>query len=98
HPRPVWPGRTQVVEPGVEDWLVIANEPCPGRLESRSSLRNAWRCREALPGNWRLASALLDWSLETIEGAYHHMLIRLPAPPDVVIYGDDYGYEGGMFL
>jgi len=98
HPRPVWPGRTQVVEPGVEDRLVIANAPCPGLLEMCFNLRNAWRFLEDLTGNWRLASALLDWSLETIEGAYHHMLIRLPAPPDVVIYGDDYGYEGGMFL
>lgn len=98
HPRPVWPGRTQVVEPGVEDRLVIADAPCPGLLEMCFNLRNGWRFLEDLTGNWQLASALLDWSLETIVGAYHHMLVRLPAPPDVVIYGDDYGYEGGMFL
>ena len=98
HPRPVWPGRTQVVERGAEDRIVIADAPCPGLLEMCFNLRNGWRFLEDLTGNWRVASALLDWSLETIEGAYHHMLIRLPAPPDVVIYGDDYGYEGGMFL
>ncbi len=98
HPRPVWPGRTQVVEPDVLDRIVIADAPCPGLLEMCFNLRNGWRFLEDLTGNGRVASALLDWSLETIEGAYHHMLIRLPAPPDVVIYGDDYGYEGGMFL
>lgn len=98
HPRPVWPGRTQVVERGVEDRIVIADAPCPGLLEMCFNLRNGWRFLEDLTANWRVASALLDWSLETIESAYHHMLIRLPAPPDVVIYGDDYGYEGGMFL
>src|SRR6476646_5406603 len=98
HPRPAWPGRTQVVEPGVEDRIVIADAPCPGLLAMCFNLRNGWQFLEDLTGNWRVASALLDWSLETIESAYHHMLVRLPAPPDVVIYGDDYGYEGGMFL
>lgn len=98
HPRPVWPTRAQVVEPGAEDRVVIADAPCSGLLEMCFNLRNGWRFLEDVTGNWRVASALLDWSLETIVAAYGHMLGLLPAPPDVVIYGDDYGYEGGMFL
>jgi hypothetical protein len=98
HPRPVWPRRAQVVEAGAEDRLVVADAPCPGMLEMCFNLRNGWRFLEDLTANWQVASALLDWSLETIVAAYGHMLGLLPAPPDVVIYGDDYGYEGGMFL
>jgi hypothetical protein len=62
------------------------------------ALRGGWQFIDDITSNWRVASALLDWSLETIVAAYEHMFAQLPKIPDVVIYGDDYGFQGGMFL
>lgn len=53
---------------------------------------------EDLTGHWRTASALLDWSLETIMQAYEVLLSSLPRQPDILVYGDDYGFSGGMFI
>jgi Uroporphyrinogen decarboxylase (URO-D) len=97
-PRPRWPTRTQIVAQGETDRIVVADAPCPGLLELCFVLRGGWQFMDDITSNWRVASALLDWSLETVVAAYEHMLSRLPQAPDIVIYGDDYGFQGGMFL
>lgn len=100
HPRPRQPELLQVTTPGEADMapLIIADAPVTGLVETCFALRNAWQFMIDITDNWRVANALLDWALETVATAYEQMLTALPVQPDVVLYGDDYGYQGGMFL
>jgi hypothetical protein len=101
HPRPKWPGAVQTLPrrpAGASRPLVVADAPCSGIVETCFGLRNAWQFMTDVTDNWRVANALLDWSLEAVATGYETMLAALPAQPDVVLYGDDYGYQGGMFL
>jgi hypothetical protein len=100
HPRPRLPRTVQLADPlpGDDPPVVVADAPVPGLLEMCFGLRGNWRFLADLTDNWRIANALLDWSLETVAGAYETMLRALPAPPDLVLYGDDYGYQESMFL
>ena len=99
HPRPQWKHPVQSVAPDLADnYIVIADAPCPGLLDMCFILRNTWQFMNDITDNWRTASALLEWSLATIVQAYEHLLQSLPRQPDVIIYGDDLGYKGGMFL
>jgi len=98
HPRPAWPQAVQQVPRSTSGMLAVADAPCPGLLETCFALRNGWKFMEDLTDNWQAASALLDWSLETVVEAYARMLSQLQSPPDVLVYGDDYGFTGGMFL
>jgi len=96
HPRPIWPEVVQ--QPDARAALVIADAPCPGLLETCFALRGAWQFMDDVTCDWRASSALLDWSLETVALAYERMLTQLSAHPDLMIYGDDYGFGWGMFL
>ncbi|WP_103380838.1 uroporphyrinogen decarboxylase family protein [Pseudonocardia dioxanivorans] len=100
HPRPRLPGTVQIPDPlpGQDPPVVVADAPVPGLLEMCFGLRGNWQFLADLTDNWRIANALLDWSLETVAGAYETMLRALPEPPDLVLYGDDYGYQESMFL
>jgi Uroporphyrinogen decarboxylase (URO-D) len=101
HARPKWPSAVQTLPrrpAGAPGPLVVADAPCSGIVETCFGLRNAWQFMTDITDNWRVANALLDWSLETVAGGYETMLAALPSQPDVVLYGDDYGYQGGMFL
>ena len=95
HARPAWPRRAQVAE---DDGPVVLDSPCPGLLETCFALRNSWQFMLDLTDNWRVANALLEWALETVVSAYEQALAGLPRPPDLLLYGDDYGFTGGMFL
>jgi hypothetical protein len=77
---------------------IVADAPCPGLLDTCFALRNGWNFLGDVTDNWRNASALLDWSQETIGAAYEHMLTALPEQPDIVVYADDLGFQGGMYL
>lgn len=99
--RPEWPDRIQIpAHPpaGVTRPPVVADAPAPGLLEMCFALRDGWQFMVDITENWRAANALLDWALESVATAYELMLTSLPAPPDIVLYGDDYGYQDGMFL
>jgi hypothetical protein len=61
-------------------------------------LRGHWACLNDITSNWRSISALLDWSLETIVSAYEHLLSSLPKQPDIVVYGDDLGFQQSMYV
>ena len=98
HPRPEWPKMMQAGPAGEARPLVVADAPCSGLLETCFGLRNSWQFMIDITDNWRVANALLDWALETVATGYERMLSSLPAQPDVVLYGDDYGFQGGMFL
>lgn len=98
HPRPAWPRRVQVPEYETRDLIVVADAPCPGLLDMCFGLRNSWICLDDMTSNWRTISALLDWSLETIVSAYEQMLLGLTHTPDIVIYGDDLGFQQSMFV
>jgi hypothetical protein len=101
HPRPDWPTLIQKPEPsGAEAGraLVVADAPTSGLIETCFGLRNSWQFMMDVTENWRVANALLDWALESVATGYERMLAALPVQPDVVLYGDDYGYQGGMFL
>lgn len=100
HPRPVWPARVQVAD-GVARRLgmvTVADAPCAGILETSLALRGGWRFMDDLAGEPEVAHALLDWSLEAVLSGYEAVLGGLDEPPDLVVYGDDYGYHGGMLL
>lgn len=97
HPRPVLPQMVQIAQAQGAP-LVVADAPCPGLLDTCFALRNGWQFLEDITGDWRIATALLDWALETAARAYEDMLDALPCPPDVVVYGDDLGFQGGMYL
>jgi hypothetical protein len=106
HPRPVWPDLIQLPDTSKTDNSdksgepagVVADAPVSGLLETCFGLRGSWQFMMDTTENWRVANALLDWSLETVASAYERMLSALPAEPDLVLYGDDYGYQAGMFL
>lgn len=98
HPRPEWPKLIQVPEEDARDRIIVADAPCPGMLDMSFALRNAWGCLEDMTSNWQSISALLDWSLETIVEAYERMLGGLPVAPDIVVYGDDLGFQQSMFI
>jgi hypothetical protein len=101
HPRPNWPELVQVLPPGRPDTarrLVVADAPCSGLLETCFGLRNSWQFMIDITENWRVANALLDWAVESVATGYERMLGALPQQPDLVLYGDDYGYQAGMFL
>jgi hypothetical protein len=93
--HPAWPRRVQV---GNGAGPLVLDAPCPGLLETCFALRNSWQFMQDLTDDWRVANALLDWSLETVISAYERALEDLGRPPDLVLYGDDYGFSGGMFL
>ena len=95
HARPTWPWRVQVAN---DAGPVVLDSPCPGLLETCFALRNSWQFMQDLTDNWRVANALLDWALETVISAYEQALAGLPRPPQLLLYGDDYGFTGGMFL
>ncbi|CAN1721041.1 Methyltransferase CmuC [Hyphomicrobium sp. 1Nfss2.1] len=98
HPRPMWPDIVQVPDASHQGQLVVADAPCPGLLDLSFALRNSWVCLDDMTSNWRSISALLDWSLETIVEAYEQMLSGLPYAPDVIVYGDDLGFQQSMFV
>ncbi len=101
HPKPIWPDVIQLPDPllpGQPQPLVVADAPCPGLLETCFSLRGSWQFFSDLTENWRVANALLDWSLETVVAGYEQLLATPQVRPDVVLFGDDYGHHGGMFL
>jgi len=99
HPRPPWLQPAQQVEPELfSSSIVIADAPCPGLLEMCFMLRNTWQFMDDVAENRSAASALLDWSLETVISAYEYMLTSLANQPDIVIYNDDLGYQDGMFF
>lgn len=97
HPRPHLPPEMQIPD-ALARMYVVADAPCPGLLDTCFALRNGWRFLDDITGNWQVASALLDWALETCATAYEHMLGTAPVQPDIVIYGDDLGFQGGMYL
>lgn len=100
YPKPQWRNQVQLVEPELKDaGILIADAPCPGLLDLSFMLRNPWRFMEDIAEkNWQIATALLDWSLETIVDAYNYMLNSLPEQPNIIIYSDDLGYQDGMFF
>lgn len=99
HPKPQWLQPVQQVEPELSSSsIVIADAPCPGLLDMCFMLRNTWQFMEDIAENRRVASALLEWSLETIISAYEYMLTSLDKQPDIIIYNDDLGYQDGMFF
>jgi hypothetical protein len=100
HPRPRWPDEVQVPESASDATrpLVVVDAPCAGLIDTCFALRGSWQFLLDVTDDWRIANALLDWSLETIVAAYEHLLTNLPIVPDLVLYGDDLGYQDGMFL
>ena len=96
HPRPVWDDPIEVPED--EGLIAIADIPCPGLLEQALALRGSWRLLDDLTENWRNASALFDWALETVVACYESLLEASPVKPDVIIYADDIGFKDSMFL
>lgn len=99
HPKPQWNQRVQTVAPEFADThIVVADTPCPGILDLCFLLRGTWQFLDDLASNSRVASALFAWSLETVASAYEHLLRSLPQKPDIIIYGDDLGYQDGMYL
>ncbi|AFM28034.1 uroporphyrinogen decarboxylase family protein [Desulfomonile tiedjei] len=99
HPRPLWLQPVQHIEPEIADRnIVIADAPCPGLLDLCFLLRNSWKFMEDCTTNWQMASALLDWSLETIVESYAYMLGKLARKPDVIVYCDDLGFGNSMFF
>jgi hypothetical protein len=94
--RPELPSLVQVAAPPAP--LSVADAPVSGLLETCFGLRGSWQFMADISDNWRVANALLDWSLDMVATAYERMLTALPGQPDVVLYGDDYGYQAGMFL
>lgn len=97
HPRPAMPRRVQLADPA-SDAAVILDPPCPGLLDTCFMLRNGWQFMLDLTENFRVANALLDWALETICQSYDLALSALPGDPEVIVYGDDLGFESGMYL
>lgn len=61
-------------------------------------LRNPWRFMDDITSDWRMASALLEWALETIVESYAYVLGKLPRQPEIIVYSDDLGFYDSMFL
>lgn len=99
YPKPQWDQKIQPIESKIaNNYLIIADAPCPGLLNLCFMLRNTWRFLEDIANNWKNATVLLEWSVETIVDAYQYMLSSLPYEPDIIIYADDLGYQDGMFF
>lgn len=99
YPKLQWHQEVQPIESKLaNNYLVVADAPCPGLLNLCFMLRNTWRFMEDVADNRQIAAALLEWSLETIVDAYKYMLSSLPHEPDMVIYNDDLGCQDGMFF
>ncbi|MCL6285963.1 hypothetical protein M3P21_20815 [Ruegeria sp. 2012CJ41-6] len=97
HPRPDLPSQIQFPDPK-STATTILDPPCYGLLDTCFMLRNGWQFMLDLTENYRVANALLDWALETITEAYFTALDALPKQPDIIVYGDDLGFESGMYL
>ncbi|AJE48679.1 uroporphyrinogen decarboxylase family protein [Celeribacter indicus] len=97
HPRPALPEHVQLAQ-DTPALMTVLDAPCPGLLDTCFLLRNGWQFMTDLTEDFRVASALLDWALDTIEASYDAVLAALPEDPDVIIYGDDLGFESGMYL
>jgi hypothetical protein len=78
--------------------VLVVEPPCPGMLELAMALRNPWQFMHDITDGWRVAGALLDWSLQTQVEAYSHILQSLPQPPDLVVIPDVLGFRAGMYL
>jgi hypothetical protein len=99
YPRPLWTQPAQNADPEIANsTIVIADAPCPGLLDLCFLLRNPWQFMEDCTVNWHIASALLDWSLETVLESYACMLGKLSHKPDVIVYCDDLGFGNNMFF
>lgn len=99
YPKPQWLQPVQQANPELSsNSIVIADTPCPGLLDMCFMLRNTWQFMEDIVTNWRIASALLEWSLEAIITSYEYMLTSLDKQPDVIVYSDDLGYQDSMFF
>jgi hypothetical protein len=106
HPRPQWPALANGQEDGGQNstspssggHIVVVEPPCGGILELAMALRNPWQFMHDITDGWRVAGALLDWSLETVLDAYTRTLSALPQPPDLLVYSDALGFRAGMFL
>ncbi len=98
---PAWPSIVQALDTGPGSpsaALVVLDAPCPGLLETCFAMRGHWAFLADLADDWRAATVLLEWSLVMVSEAYERLLASLPAPPDLIILGDDYGSSHGMFL
>ncbi len=98
HPKPLVPARLQFADPVRDDLLTVLDPPCPGLLDTCFMLRNAWQFMDDLTSDWRKASALLDWAMEVVEKSYQTCLSAMPVEPDLIVYGDDLGFQSGMYL
>lgn len=78
--------------------LTILDAPCPGLLETAFALRGSWAFLNDLAEDWRSATALLEWALEMNVAAYEQVLTALPASPDLILLGDDYGRSRDMLI
>ncbi|MCC0048819.1 MAG: uroporphyrinogen decarboxylase [Rhodobiaceae bacterium] len=97
HPLPKLPKQIQFPDPSSQAPTIL-DPPCPGLLDTCFMLRNGWQFMLDLTENFRVANALLDWALETVTEAYFAALDALPQAPDIIAYGDDLGFESGMYL
>lgn len=99
HPHPQWSQPVQAIEfEAAQSGIVIADAPCPGLLDMCFLLRNTWQFMGDVTSDRPMASALLEWSMETIVQAYTYMLGKLTHDPDVVVYCDDFGSGDSMFF
>lgn len=99
YPKIQWHQKIQPIESNIaNNYLIIADAPCPGLLNLCFMLRSTWQFMEDIADNWQIATALLEWSAETIVDAYKYMLSSLPYEPDIIIYADDLGHQDGMFF
>lgn len=99
YPKLQWHQKIQPIESKIaNNYLIIADAPCPGLLNLCFMLRNTWRFLEDIADNRQIATALLEWSAETIVDAYKYMLSSLSYEPDIIIYADDLGHQDGMFF
>ncbi|MFA3919026.1 uroporphyrinogen decarboxylase family protein [Ruegeria sp. 2012CJ15-1] len=97
HPRPVLPTQIQYPDP-TSATVTILDPPCYGLLDTCFMLRNGWQFMVDITDNYRTANALLDWALEVISEAYLTAITALPDDPGIIVYGDDLGFESGMYL
>jgi hypothetical protein len=98
YPHPRFSAALQVPEASGGGSMIVMDAPCPGLLDLTLGLRNAWQFFDDVSSRSRAVEALLDWSMETIFAAYDHALSQAPVRPEIVVYGDDLGFSGGMFL
>jgi hypothetical protein len=103
-PRPRWPSPA-AGSPGDDatagtgdGQIVVVEPPCPGLLELAMALRTPWQFMHDITNGWRVAGAVLDWSLETLLDAYSRIMAALPTPPNLVVYPDTLGFRAGMYL